>query len=56
MPRQPDWNDGNYMDWADQERLVRQDLEEINKKFKEDKHEQHIRIDRPVQRSGEHAL
>lgn len=56
MNRDVDWSDGLYMEWADQERLVRQDIEEINKKFKEDKHEQHIRIDRSVQRSGEHAL
>lgn len=25
-----DWS-GEYMDWADQERLIRQDLEEINR-------------------------
>lgn len=39
--RRMDWSDGNYMEWADQERLVRQDLEEIQKqlKSKEDAHE-----------------
>ena len=30
----PDWSDGLYMDWADQERLIRQDLAEINEKIK----------------------
>lgn len=50
---QPDWDDENYMEWAEQERLVRQDMEEIKEhrrqqqkaennksiEFKEDKHE-----------------
>lgn len=52
----PDWSDGLYMEWADQERLVRQDVEEINRRIKEEQHEQHIRINRPVQRNREHAL
>lgn len=26
---QPDWDDENYMEWAERERLVRQDMEEI---------------------------
>ena len=29
MSRQPDWDDDGYMDWADQERLVRQDVKEF---------------------------
>lgn len=32
MWRKPDWDDGNYMEWADQERLVRHDLQEINQR------------------------
>lgn len=32
--RQEDWEDERYMDWADQERLVQQDLEEINKRIR----------------------
>ncbi len=31
MQMTEDWDNGNYMEWADQERLVRQDLEEINR-------------------------
>ena len=55
MWKEPDWDDGNYTEWADQERLVRQDLEEINKdlrrrkaenyrmtEFKEEEHEQYL--------------
>lgn len=34
MRREVDWSDGNYMEWADQERLVRQDLEEINQRLR----------------------
>lgn len=30
-----DWDEDRYMDWADQERLVRQDVDEIEKKIKE---------------------
>ncbi|MBA4700762.1 MAG: hypothetical protein H2212_15165 [Ruminococcus sp.] len=29
------WDDGNYMEWADQERLVRQDIEEIESSIKQ---------------------
>ena len=36
MWKEPDWDDGNYMEWADQERLVRQDLEEIREMEKEE--------------------
>lgn len=36
MWKEPDWDDGNYMEWADQERLVRQDLEEIREMKKEE--------------------
>lgn len=36
MWKEPDWDDGNYMEWADQERLVRQDLVEINRRMKEE--------------------
>lgn len=40
MKRVADWSDGNYMEWADQERLVRQDIEELkrirNKEIRED--------------------
>lgn len=34
MQMTQDWDNGNYMEWADQERLVRQDLEEINRDLK----------------------
>ena len=34
--RKPDWSDGNYMEWADHERLVRQDITEINMRRKEE--------------------
>lgn len=37
MWRKPDWDDGNYMEWADQERLVRQDIEEISKDLRQRK-------------------
>ena len=39
MWKEPDWDNGNYMEWADQERLVRQDLEEINKDLRRRKAE-----------------
>lgn len=31
MMRREDWNDDDYMDWADQERIVRQDIEELDR-------------------------
>lgn len=39
MWRQPDWDNGNYMEWADQERLVRQDIDEINRDLRRRKAE-----------------
>lgn len=39
MWRQPDWDDGYYMEWADQERLVRQDIDEINRDLRRRKAE-----------------
>lgn len=32
MRKQPDWDDGDYMEWADQERLVRMELAEIRER------------------------
>lgn len=37
MHKRADWSDGNYMEWADQERLVRQDIDEINKDLRQQK-------------------
>ena len=42
MWKEPDWDDGNYMEWADQERLVRQDLEEINRDLRRRKAENYM--------------
>lgn len=36
MHKRADWSDGNYMEWADQERLVRQELNEIKQRRKEE--------------------
>lgn len=36
MHNQRDWDEG-YMDWAEQERLVRQDIEEINRELRQRK-------------------
>lgn len=54
MRKSRDW-DGDYMEWADQERLVRQDLEETDRdlrqrkagnyrktEYEEERHEQHL--------------
>lgn len=45
MRSSSDWNDGNYMEWADQERLVRQDLEEIDKDLKRRKAENYRTVE-----------
>lgn len=45
MGRQPDWNDGNYMEWADQERLVRQDIEKINRDLRRRKAETYREVE-----------
>ena len=55
MRKQPDWDDGDYMEWADQERLVRMELAEIRERDmrkrkaenyraieQEEKHEQYL--------------
>lgn len=42
MWKEPDWDNGNYMEWADQERLVRQDLEEINRDLRRRKAENYM--------------
>lgn len=39
------WDDGNYMEWADQERLVRQDIEEINKNLRRRKAENYREVE-----------
>lgn len=39
MWKEPDWDDGDYMEWADQERLVRQDIDEINRDLRRRKAE-----------------
>ena len=48
MWSQPDWDDGNYMEWADQERLVRQDLEEINKDLRRESMTQKFEIEETI--------
>lgn len=39
------WDDGNYMEWADQERLVRQDVEEINRSLRRRKAENYREVE-----------
>ncbi|MBA4699195.1 MAG: hypothetical protein H2212_07135 [Ruminococcus sp.] len=39
------WDDGNYMEWADQERLVRQDIEEINRSLRRRKAENYREVE-----------
>lgn len=34
MMRREDWNDDAYMDWADQERIVRQEVREMQQRKK----------------------
>lgn len=29
-----DWNDEGYMDWADRERIIREEVREINEMFR----------------------
>lgn len=32
--RREDWNDDDYLDWADQERIVRQEVREMQRRKK----------------------
>lgn len=45
MRKKADWSDGNYMEWADQERLVRQDIEEINRDLRRRKAENYREVE-----------
>lgn len=45
MHKRADWSDGNYMEWADQERLVRQDVEEINRDLRRRKAENYREVE-----------
>lgn len=54
MWKEPDWDDGDYMEWADQERLVRQDLEEIDRDLRRRKAESYREAEYAgVNRTGE---
>lgn len=35
MMRREDWNDDDYLDWADQERIVRQEVREMQRRRRE---------------------
>lgn len=35
MMRREDWNDDDYLDWADQERIVRQEVNEMQRRRRE---------------------
>lgn len=37
MAFREDWNDDAYMDWADQERIVRQEVSEMEKQRRREK-------------------
>lgn len=44
MLKSRNWDDG-YMEWADQERLVRQDVEEINRNLRRRKAENYREVE-----------
>lgn len=35
MMRREDWDDDDYLDWADQERIVRQEVREMQRRRRE---------------------
>ena len=41
MMRREDWDDDDFLDWADQERIVRQEVREMQRRRREkEKHEE----------------